>query len=84
MKTLKLLLALSSILGLTACDNPISLFNGKNLDGWTCYLADATPTSSVYSVKDGAINIKGNPFGYIHTDKKYSNFKLQLMLLKSH
>jgi hypothetical protein len=78
MKTLKLLLALSSILGLTACDNQISLFNGKNLDGWTCYLADATPTSSVYSVKDGAINIKGNPFGYIHTDKKYSNFKLQL------
>ena len=56
------------------------LFNGENLEGWTCVLDEKAnvPTSEVYGVKDGNIHIVGNPFGYIRTDKKYSNYKLHV------
>ena len=52
------------------------LFNGENLEGWTCVLDEKSdvPTSEVYGVKDGNIHIVGNPFGYMRTDKKYSNY----------
>jgi len=56
------------------------LFNGENLEGWTCVLDEKSdvPTSEVYGVKDGNIHIVGNPFGYMRTDKKYSNYKLHV------
>ena len=56
------------------------LFNGENLEGWTCILDEKAdvPTSEVYGVKDGNIHIAGNPFGYMRTDKKYSNYKLHV------
>ena len=54
------------------------LFNGKNLDGWTCVLDENStlPTTEVYGVKEGNIYIAGNPFGYMRTAQKYSNYKL--------
>ena len=54
------------------------LFNGKNLDGWTCVLDESStlPTTDVYGMKDGNIHIAGNPFGYMRTAQKYSNYKL--------
>lgn len=67
---------------LCACggNEPKELFNGKNLEGWTCILDEKSnvPTSEVYGVKDGNIHIVGNPFGYMRTDKKYSNYKLHV------
>ena len=56
------------------------LFNGESLEGWTCVLDEKAdvPTSEVYGVKDGNIHIAGNPFGYMRTDKKYSNYKLHV------
>lgn len=56
------------------------LFNGENLEGWICVLDEKSdvPTSEVYGVKDGNIHIAGNPFGYMRTDKKYSNYKLHM------
>lgn len=66
-----------------SCGKGISkkeLFNGENLEGWTCVLDEKSdvPTNEVYGVKDGNIHIVGNPFGYIRTDKKYSNYKLHV------
>ena len=66
-----------------SCGKGISkkeLFNGENLGGWTCVLDEKSdvPTNEVYGVKDGNIHIVGNPFGYIRTDKKYSNYKLHV------
>ena len=66
-----------------SCGKGISkkeLFNGENLEGWTCVLDEKSdvPTSEVYGVKDGNIHIVGNPFGYMRTDKKYSNYKLHM------
>lgn len=52
------------------------LFNGENLDGWVLYSnpdSELTP-SEVFTVKDGVINVLGNPYGYMRTAKKYADF----------
>lgn len=55
------------------------LFNGKDLKGWVFHLRDpkVDPTT-VFTVKDGVINIKGEPFGYMRTKKSYSNYTLHV------
>jgi len=55
----------------------ISLFNGRDFEGWHMYLkdADADP-EDVWKVRDGAIWCTGNPTGFIRTKKEYSDFKL--------
>lgn len=59
----------------------IKLFNGKDLSGWTYYLTDSNKKmSDVWSVdpKEKIIICKGNPAGYIRTEKKYTNYVLKL------
>ena len=55
------------------------LFNGKDLSNWE-FLVDknSVPAEQVYSVKDGMIQIAGQPFGYMYTKQKYSNYKLHV------
>jgi len=57
----------------------ISLFDGKTLQGWVQFLPDpnADPAKT-WMVKDGVIHCTGEPMGYIRTDKKFSNYELQL------
>lgn len=70
-----LFLLLSAVV--TTAAEPVQLFNGKNLDGWGCYLVDKdVKLADVWSVKDGLLYCKGEPMGYLHTKKKYENFKL--------
>lgn len=56
-----------------------SLFNGKNLEGWTIFVSDPkiNPENFFY-VKDGVIETVGVPVGYIRTKKDYSNYKLHV------
>lgn len=55
------------------------LFNGKDLSNWNFVVADdKVPASDVFLIKDKAILIKGNPFGYMYTKKKYRNYTLEL------
>lgn len=57
----------------------VNLFNGKDLSGWTFSLRDsAVDPATVFSVKDGVINIKGQPFGYMRTTEKYSDYTLHV------
>ena len=54
-----------------SCGKGISkkeLFNGENLEGWTCVLDEKSdvPTNEVYGVKEGNIHIAGNPFVCLH------------------
>ena len=59
--------------------NTIHLFNGKNLDGWYTFLKDRgrdNDPKNVFTVKNGMINISGEEWGCITTDKEYSNYKL--------
>ena len=55
------------------------LFNGKNLKGWYTFLKKSgkdNDTAGVFSVKDKMLFITGQEFGYIITEKSYSNFHL--------
>lgn len=57
----------------------ISLFNGKDLAGWTHVLSDKDKKmEDVWSVKDGVLFCKGTPTGYIRTEKEYENYVLSL------
>ena len=57
----------------------VKLFNGKDLSNWTFCLRDnSIDPATVFSVKDGIINIKGEPFGYMRTKDKYSDYTLHV------
>jgi hypothetical protein len=54
-----------------------ALFNGKDLDGWGAFLVDPNVTmADVWSVKDGILVCRGEPMGYLHTKRTFTNFKL--------
>jgi hypothetical protein len=56
-----------------------SLFNGKDLKGWTIFVNDPSivPEKFFY-VKDGVIETVGVPMGYLRTQKEYSNYRLHV------
>jgi hypothetical protein len=59
----------------------ISLFNGKNFDGWYVYIRNNpidTDTAGVFTVDDKMIHVSGKYFGYIATKQEYENFHLSL------
>ena len=54
-----------------------SLFNGKNLDGWYSFLNSKGKNNDpekVFAIENSLLHISGKEFGYISTDKAYSNF----------
>ena len=53
----------------------VSLFNGRNLDGWTAYTKENVPDQT-WSVADGVIRCTGRPNGYIRTIKSYGDYRL--------
>ena len=54
-----------------------SLFNGKDLSGWTFYSAEgAEGAKSSWSAKDGVLACTGKPTGFIRTDNSYDNYTL--------
>ncbi|NLX98196.1 MAG: DUF1080 domain-containing protein [Rhodopirellula sp.] len=57
--------------------NEVQLFNGKNLDGWEYFLVEPdVKMQDVWSVQDGILVCKGEPMGYLATEKTYKDFKL--------
>ncbi len=76
------LLLFALVLLCTSCgsnDITVKLFNGENLDNWEFIVQDnKVPANEVYSVNNGVIHIKGDPFGYMYTKEKYSNYKLHV------
>lgn len=87
-----LLIAASAAVLLASCDNPsveapatetpatgtsTKLFNGTNLDGWSHVLVgDGMKKEDVWSVEDGVLICKGQPFGYLFTEDSYQDFTL--------
>ena len=53
---------------------PLSLFDGKTLDGWL-----QVPTNS-WTVKDGAMASTGAGRGYIYTTNQYSHYRLMFTM----
>jgi hypothetical protein len=57
----------------------IRLFNGKDLSNWAFHLKDpSVDPATVFTVKNGVINISGNPFGYMRTKDIYSDYRLHV------
>jgi hypothetical protein len=56
----------------------IPLFNGRDLSGWSHHLNDDAPMEGTWTVEDGILICKGQPAGYIYTDREYGNFILKL------
>ncbi|HNY14097.1 MAG TPA: DUF1080 domain-containing protein [Bacteroidales bacterium] len=57
----------------------VRLFNGKDLKNWAFHLKDpSVDPSGVFTVKNGVINIKGEPFGYMRTKESFSDYTLTL------
>jgi neutral ceramidase len=56
----------------------VSLFNGRDLDGWYTWLKDNRyhDPQQVFSVKDGMIRISGEEWGGIATRKMYRDYHL--------
>ena len=57
----------------------VSLFNGKDLEGWHTSRTSHQGTTGNFFVEDGAIVLKQNPYGQggvLLTDKKFKNFEL--------
>jgi hypothetical protein len=66
--------ALAILMGFTAWGQS-SLFNGKDLDGWTIYGTEK------WYVEDGLLICESGPdgeYGYLGTDKHYKDFELEL------
>ncbi|MBR5661339.1 MAG: DUF1080 domain-containing protein [Bacteroidales bacterium] len=57
-----------------------TLFNGENLEGWKTVVADEPEGTEedTFSAREGVMHITGKPFGYIRTEKKYSDYLLHL------
>lgn len=56
----------------------ISLFNGRDLAGWTPFLGSDGDASKVWFVRDETLVCAGSPVGYIKSDGSYTNFELEL------
>ena len=56
--------------------DPIPLFNGTDLSGWTFDVKGDADPASIWSVHDGLLVCKGRPTGVIRTDRSYSNYVL--------
>lgn len=58
---------------------PLSLFNGRDLSGWTCDLSSPdAKMEDVWSVKDGVLHCRGNPAGCLRTTTDYENYVLSI------
>lgn len=87
-KSKTLLLCLISFLTLLSCGRNqegedsqgfIPIFNGKDLGGWHMSRTSHQGTTGNFSVEDGVITLKQNPYGQggvLLSDKKYGNFEL--------
>lgn len=58
--------------------DPIRLFNGRDLTGFTTWLGDTKREDprGVFSVRDGMIRISGDGFGYLATIKPWRDYRL--------
>lgn len=54
----------------------IALFDGRSLAGWTGFFEGGTNTADVWSVKDGILIDRGNPIGYLRTQRAFRDFVL--------
>ncbi len=59
---------------------PVALFNGNNLDGFSSWLKDTKreDPKKVFRVTDGLLHATGDGFGYLATAKEYKDYRAVL------
>lgn len=73
--------AIACCCGGPAAEPPsITLFNGRDLSGWSHHLADPSVSrDAVWSVADGVLTCNGKPSGYLITEKNdFHDYRLTL------
>ncbi len=61
---------------------PVRLFNGKDLSGWTVFIPHKdksdpkTDPKGVFRVEDGVIHVSGEEFGALTTADEFENYRL--------
>lgn len=63
----------------TVSSKSVSLFNGKDLNGWYKFVkgrGTGIDPKNVFTVQNGLIQISGEEYGCITTNEEYSNYKL--------
>jgi hypothetical protein len=81
--TATLLLLLSAGVALAESQSPraaVSLFNGRNLDGFSTWLVDKQRADPrvVFAIADGMLRISGDGLGYLATTGEYRDYRLTL------
>jgi hypothetical protein len=79
-----ILLALAAVTAVCSCSTPrdragrpIDLFNGKDLAGWRCALAEPqVGINAVWSVRDGVLSCAGTPIGVLYAGPEVTDFRL--------
>lgn len=74
-----LLVATLALSGLVGPSEPISLFNGRNLDGWTMDVPalDQNPSGpKPFTVRNGLLVSLGTPGGHLITERSFSDYRL--------
>jgi hypothetical protein len=62
-----------------AQDQPVRLFNSKDLSGWTpVFDQERVDPTKTWNVSDGLLKCTGKPTGYIMTDREYGDYVLTL------
>lgn len=78
-KSILAVLTLIMLLMPSCAEKEDVIFNGKDLANWNFVIDnDSVPAEDVYSVDNGVIRIKGEPLGYMYSEKKYRNYTLEL------
>jgi len=62
--------------GRSPAAEPVRLFNGTDLGGWTFDVSGNADPATVWSVQDGVLVCKGKPSGVIRTAEDYGNYEL--------
>lgn len=63
----------------TSNNATVSLFNGKNLDGWYTFIKDCgrnEDPKNVFTVANGKLRITGEEWGAIVTEREFENYRL--------
>ncbi len=73
-----LVCSVALLVGPAAGQEPVRLFNGKDLSGLSTWLKDTRRDDprKVFRVTDGVLHITGDGFGYVGTEKAYRDYRV--------
>lgn len=75
--TTLLLIALALLPRGAHATDPLALFNGTDLAGWTYHLdKEGAKMEDTWSVKEGVLHCTGSPAGYLRTTSSHKNYQL--------